>query len=408
MPVLMKKASFIPALLLCIVFFKSAVQGQNTKSITLDDCFTFYKFYPQTGVNFQYLKDGVHYAEADHDGRLHIRDVRNANFDSTIVLKLTDKTKGFDQFEFSEDETKLLIRTDDEPVYRHSVLANYFVYDFKTGSVEPVFEKGKQQFVCLSPDATKVAFIFDNNLYINYLDIKTTVQITKDGEKNKIINGLPDWVYEEEFSPVDGDGMVATRWSPDGTMLAYIRFDETEVPEMPLTWYEGGVYPRRSSFKYPKVGAPNSKVSVHVYDLGVQRTLGKVMGLEPQDYCPRINWTPEDQLVITRLNRRQDTLDLLVALMDRAMYDQEDKTTWIPTRLLFEETDPAYIDVESENKLVFLEESSHYLWMSERSGWNHIYRQAWNPATGERPVALTRGTFDVTAFYGVDEKKGKF
>jgi dipeptidyl-peptidase-4 len=396
------------AFMLFFLVFEGILFAQTPKKITLDDCFTFYKFYPQTGDNFQYLKDGTHYAEADHDGKLHIHDVRNAKSDSIITLKLPEKALGFDQFEFSQDETQLLIRTETEPIYRHSVLANYFVYDFRTGKTEPVFEAGKQQFVALSPDGTKVVFVFENNLYIKELVTKSITQITHDGLKNKVINGLPDWVYEEEFSPVDGDEMVATRWSPDGNQLAFIRFDETAVPDMPLTWYEGGVYPRRSSFKYPKVGAANSTVSVHLYDLNTQQILGKLMGLEVDDYCPRIHWTEDNQLVMTRLNRRQDTIDLLLAMPERTIYTREDQTNWIPTRLLLEETDPAYVEIESENKLVFLKDKRHFLWMSDRSGWQHIYRYGMNQAAAEGSLALTKGPFDVTAFYGVDEKNGKF
>ncbi len=402
----MKKSIVAVAAIFFLAQFSFPLCAQ--KSITLDDCFTFFKFYPQTGANFQYLKDGAHYAEADHDGRLHIRDVRDEKSDSTIVLKLPDVAKGFDEFEFSEEETKLLLRVETEPVYRHSVLANYFVYDFKTSTAEPVFEKGKQQFVALSPDGDNVAFVFENNLYIKDLETKKILKITSDGIKNKVINGLPDWVYEEEFSPVDGNGMVATRWSPDGSMLAFIRFDETAVSEMPLTWYDGGAYPERTVFKYPKVGETNSSVSVHLYDLNAQGMVGKLMGLEADDYCPKINWTADNQLVMTRLNRRQDTLDLLLALPDRTIYVQEDQTNWIPTRLLLEETDAAYVDVESENKLVFLQDKRHFLWMSERNGWQQIYRHSLNQAAAEGPALLTRGNFDVTAFYGVDEKRGKF
>lgn len=393
-------------ILLCLIFFPLSLSAQ--KSITLEDCFSFFKFYPQSGADFQYLKDGVHYVEADRDGELHIRDVRQEDFDSTIVMKLPDEVRSFDQFEFSDDETKLLLRTETEPIYRHSVLARYFVYDIKTQQVTALSDKGKQQFTAFSPDGNKVAFVQDNNLYIKDLSSNQTVQITYDGEANKIINGLPDWVYEEEFSPVDGDGMVATRWSPDGSTLAYIRFDESLVPEMGLTWYDGDMYPRRTSFKYPKVGEKNSVVSVHMYDWRMRKSIGTLMGLEKDDYCPRIHWTPNNELVMTRLNRRQDTLDLLVAKPDLAIYDEEDKTRWVPTRLLLEETDQAYVDVESENKLVFLEKSPHFLWMSERDGWNHIYKIPADRASKEPVTDLTRGKFDVTSFYGVDEARGKF
>ncbi|MFN0215786.1 MAG: S9 family peptidase [Saprospiraceae bacterium] len=411
----MKKSPVIMLAVLWIAFSPLPLISQ--KSITLDDCFSFFKFYPQTGANFQYLQDGMHYAEADHDGVLHIRDVRDEKIDSIVGLKLPEEAKGFDQFEFSEDGFKLLIRTETEPVYRHSVLARYFVYDFQSSSTEPVFESGKQQFVAFSPDGNHVAFVFENNLYVKDLATKKLTQITQDGLPNKIINGLPDWVYEEEFSPVDGDGMIATRWSPDSKMLAFLRFDETEVPEMPLTWYENGAYPRRSTFKYPKVGEVNSTVSAHLYSLKDQAMVGELMGLEPDDYCPRLHWTADNQLVMTRLNRRQDTLDLLIAMPGRTIYVEEDKTNWIPTRLLLEETDPAYVDVESENKLVFLKDKRHYLWMSERSGWQHIYKYEIHnlkssgnsrPEIRSAPIALTKGNFDVTAFYGVDENRGKF
>ncbi len=389
-----------------LLFLPLSLSAQ--KKITLEDCFSFFKFYPQSGANFQYLKDGARFVEADRDGELHIRDVRNEDFDSTITLNLPDELRSFDQFEFSEDETRLLLRTETEPVYRHSVLAKYYVYHLGTQKVTPLSDKGKQQFTAFAPDGKKVAYVLDNNLFIKDLINEQTVQITYDGAFNKIINGLPDWVYEEEFSPVDGDGMVATRWSPDGSMLAFIRFDESAVPEMGLTWYEGGLYPRRSKFKYPKVGEANAVVSVHMYDWNQRRMLGRLMGLEVDDYCPRIHWTPDNELVMTRLNRQQDTLDLLLAKPEMAIYDQEDKTYWIPSQLLLEETDKAYVDVESENKLLFLKNTQHFLWMSERDGWNHIYRIPVNRASKEAPLNLTPGNFDVTSFYGVDEAKGKF
>ena len=395
---LMKK-NLVLAILFC---FSGLLLAQ--KQITLDDCFVFYKFYPESGTRFQYLNDGIHYAVAEA-GNLHIHSVLNENFDSILTLKLPPAVAGFDQFSFSDDESLLLLRTAAESVYRHSFLANYYTYNLKTGQTTAVFESDKQQFVALSPDGVRLAFVAGNNLYIKDLKTGKTIQITSDGAKNKIINGLPDWVYEEEFSPVDGDGMVATKWSPDGSMLAFIRFDESKVPEFPLTWYEGGSYPRRSTFKYPKVGAPNALVSVHLYDVAAGSITGEVMGLEADDYVPRINWTTDNQLVMSRLNRRQDTLELLLALPDRLIVDQEDRKKWIPSRLLLRETDAAYVELESENKLTFLEQGG-FLWTSERSGFLHIHQFSASPGRVERDA--TPGNFDVTAFYGVDHKKGKF
>jgi len=392
----MKKTISLSAFLLCSFLLFSQ------KEITLDDCFLYFKFYPESGPDFHYLKDGVHYADADEKG-LHIHDVRKPDFDSLVLLNLPSEATSFDQFEFSGDESKLLLRTKTEAVYRHSVLANYFVYDLKTGEVQPVFEGAKQQFAALSPDGTNVVFVVNNNLYYKDLVTKKTTQITRDGEKNKIINGLPDWVYEEEFSPVSADGMVATKWSPDGSKIAFIRFDEREVPEFPLTWYEGGMYPRQSSFKYPKVGEPNSVVSVHLYDVDAANMVGQIDALEADDYVPRINWTVDNQLVITRLNRRQDTLELLLAMTNRIIRDADENKNWIPVRPLLQETDPAYVDIH--DNLIFLKNGQQFIWTSEHSGFNHVYLHGMD---GKMVRPLTSGNFDVTSFYGFDEKNGKF
>lgn len=402
---LMKKTFLATAWLSLAIPFVSVAQ---TKSISFEDCFTFFKFYPRTSLQFQFLKDGVHYAETDVSNKLHIRDVRNERIDSVITLQLPSNFQEITNLSFSADESIALLETEPEPVYRHSILAKHYVYDFQKKKVEPLFPDAKQQFARISADGAHVAFVVNNNVYIKHLASNQTLQVTRDGKQNHIINGIPDWVYEEEFSPVDGYGMEALKWSPDGSKLAFIRFDETAVPEMPLTWYEGGVYPRRSSFKYPKVGSPNSKVSVHLYDVTEGRMQGQLMGLDASDYCPRIYWTEGNQLVMMRLNRPQDSLQLLIALPDRVLYDQEDMIQWIPTRLLLEESDPAYVDIESSNKLVFLSDKKHFLWMSERRGWQQIYRYSFDKTDAASAVLLTQDGHDVTQFYGVDEKNGQF
>jgi dipeptidyl-peptidase-4 len=391
---------------LTFVFAAQLVFAQ--KAITLDDCFSQYKFYPQSGEELFYLKDGRHYANLDKKG-MHIRNVRDVATDSIVAIQLPEAAQAFDQFEYSEDETKLLLRTATEPVYRHSVLANYFVYDLNTQQTIPVYEPAKQQFVALSPDGKSVVFVVDNNLFVKDLQQGKTIQITRDGAKNKVINGLPDWVNEEEFSPVDGEGMVATRWSPDSKSLAFVRFDETAVPEMSLTWYEGGVYPGHTAFKYPKVGEANATVSVHLYDVAADAMVGEIMGLEPDDYVPRINFTPDNQLIVSRLNRLQDTLELLIAIPTRVLYDQEVNQYFIPTRLLLQETDAAYVSLEWSNSMTFLKnDPQHFLWMSERSGFQQLWRIPMSMKTGESPQQLTQGNFDLTYFYGVQESTGKY
>jgi dipeptidyl-peptidase-4 len=226
--------------------------------------------------------------------------------------------------------------------------------------------------------------------------------VTKDGVKNEIINGLPDWVYEEEFSPVDGEGMVALRWSPDGQKIGYLRFDERPVPQFPLTWYTGGMYPERTTFKYPKVGEPNSIVTAHVYDLISSMTWRAETGSNSNTYVPRLYWMPDNRLVLGRLNRHQDTLDMLVYTIPPGQAAVGPVLT--PTVLL-RETDAAYVEIEDDKKLLFLEKTPRFVWMSEESGFTHLYLY---DNTGKRLRALTQGDFEVTAFYGVDEQNGKF
>lgn len=392
------------ALLLLLAAAVGHAPSYAQKSITLDDCFTYYKFYA-TGVNhYHYLKDGYRYAEANAKG-VHIYDVRNPKADSLINLNLPEKYQGFDHFTFSADEKKLLLRADNQPVYRHSSLASYLVYDLANNTATPLYETEKQQFVEFSPDGNRVAFVAGNNLFVRDLETGTVAKLTFDGKANNIINGLPDWVYEEEFSPVDGDGMKATVWSPDNHYIAFLRFDETKVKEFPLFWYENSAYPRKSTFKYPKVGAENSRVSAHVYNLADGTTY--TLTLDPalvntrDFYLPRLNWSTHNHLVVTHLNRYQDTLSLLLADPAKANPDRS-----ITPSLLLRETDPAYVEIESENKLLFLENGRQFVWTSERSGYMHIYLYDLDGKTP--PRALSQGAFDVTAFYGVDEKNGKF
>jgi len=381
--------------------FSSAIAQ---RPITLEDCFTYFKFYPESGGGFDLAPDGQHYFEKD-DGRI-LEFVLATGEQSRVVLEKSElgDVSEWDEFTFSSDLSKVLLRTNTKPVYRHSVLADYWVFDLKTRKASLLYESGAVQFTAFSPDGDAVAFVSGNNLFYKDLVKGQITQITTDGAQNRIINGLPDWVYEEEFSPVTGESMVATRWSPDGSKIAFIRFDESKVKEFPLSWYTNDQYPGRTTFKYPKVGEANSIVSVHLYDLEEGRMQGQIMGLEANDYVPRINWANENQLIVSRLNRRQDTLELLRAMPERVMYDAEEGVNWIPARLLMQETNDAYVDIH--DNLIFLKNSPQYIWTSEKSGFNHVWLYPLIPATP--PLQLTSGNFDVTAFYGVNEKTGKF
>lgn len=368
------------------------------KNITLEHCFSEYLFYPEGGPSFRFMKDGRHYTSLEK-GAIARYDVVTRKRDS-ILLRKEELSFSIQGYKLSSDEQAILLQTNTVPVYRHSVLADYYVFDLKTRKVIPVNEGAPAQEVLLSPDGRKAAFVMNNDLYVRHLIDQRLERVTTDGKTNAIINGLPDWVYEEEFSPVSGDGMKALAWNPDGARLAFLRFDEREVPEMPLTWYEKGMYPRQSSFKYPKVGAANSKVTVHIYDLeNAQLAPVPDIKLAPDDYLVRLNWASKFNLVVTRLNRMQDTLDLVLlspdGLKKQLSFDEE---------LLLQEVDSAYVEVQDH--LRFLEERTQYVWASERSGYNHLYLYDFISGSMIRP--LTEGSYDVTAFYGVNEQTGKF
>ncbi|TNE68789.1 MAG: S9 family peptidase, partial [Bacteroidetes bacterium] len=387
--------SIVPVFFLLLVFAPAAPAQQ---AITLDDCFSFFRFYPQPAPDFRFTPDGHHYIQ-EEDGALVEFDLGTGLRSRTLVPDEVLKAVGnWDDYTFSRDLSKVLLRTNTQPVYRHSVTADYWVYDLKTAKSERLYRGGPVQFAVFSDPGNRVAFVTGNNLYVKDITTGTTTQVTQDGAPNAIINGIPDWVYEEEFSPPDGDGMVATAWSPDGNKLAFIRFDEREVPEFQLSWYAAAPYPKYTRFKFPKVGSLNSRVSVHVYDLKTGKLTQPLAGSEDRDiYLPRIYWTPDNLLCIYELNREQDNLSLV-------LYDPEQDATG----LLLYENDPAYVDLDISDNLTFLPDGNGFLWLSESDGHTHLYRLPMHPAAAVGIQQLTKGDFDVTEFYGADPYTGKF
>ncbi|GAA4289903.1 S9 family peptidase [Aestuariibaculum suncheonense] len=292
----------------------------------------------------------------------------------------------FTNYTFSKDETKVLLATNEESIYRHSVLGNYFVYNVVDKSVVSISDERIQE-PTFSPDGSKVAYVFNNNIYVKDLTSGATTQVTKDGEKNKIINGVTDWVYEEEFAFVR-----AFEWNVDGTKIAFIRFDETNVPEFSMDVYGESLYPTQQVFKYPKAGETNSAVSLHLYDLNSNAIEAVKVGKDYNDfYIPRIKWTNDANVLSAHyLNRKQNALDLW--LIDAS------KNT---SSLVLAETDKAYVDVT--DNLTFLEDNS-FIWTSEKDGYNHIYHYS---KKGELINQVTTGNWEVTAYYGYDEKSDR-
>lgn len=374
----------------------------SQKPITLEDIWQKGTFQAKGIPGFNFQKDGVHFTKlagtAIEQYDLRTGEKSGVIFDAASVTGFDKSWKGaFDGYSFSADESKILLATGTEPIYRWSTKAAFFVYDSKTKQITALHEGDKQRYATFSPDGSKVAFVLENDLYFKDLASGKTTRITIDGKTNAIINGASDWVYEEEFELVR-----AFEWSPDGSKIAFLRFDERAVPEMTMEMYRGGAYPEEVTFKYPKVGEKNAVVTAWMYDIGSRKTLEirfreavvprtDETAPDTDDYLPRMAWTPGNQLCLTWMNRLQNHQQLVLVAPG---------SDGLQCRVLLEEKNKYYLDLHD---VTFLSDGSGFILQSEKSGFNHLYKY---DMTGKEVAALTKGDWDVTGFYGVDEKEG--
>lgn len=372
------KKLLINFLLLPIFFFTLYTEGVAQKPITLEDIWQKYTYRTKGVSGFNFLNDGKHYATSDGKNIL-----KNDLTTGQSVGKIYEGKSGFDDYKFSDDESKILLSTDLESIYRRSAKGYYQIWNGKT--LKPLFASAKQINPTFNSLNTHVAFTSDNNLYINDLRIDKVNKITKDGAKNKIINGLSDWVYEEEFSFTK-----AYEWSPDGLKIAFLKFNETAVPEYTMQTYDDGLYPHNVTFKYPKVGEKNSKVTVWMYDVKKGALIQVQTGAA--EYFPRLKWTPDNRLIVFKMNRLQNELELLLT------NSQTGKTS-----LILKETNKYFVDLELNDDISFLKDGS-FIKSSESDGYNHIYLYDKN---GKILRQLTKGNWDVRKIYGLDEASGE-
>ena len=295
------------------------------------------------------------------------------------IVSSSESIPFFTSYEFSDDESKIILATEIEPIFRRSRLGIYYVYDIASKSLKKISEN-KIQEPELSPDGTKVAYAFGNNLYLMDLESGETTQMTTDGVYGSIINGITDWVYEEEFAFVQ-----AFEWNSNGTKIAFIRFDETNVPQFSMDVYGTELYPFQYEFKYPKAGEENAKVSLHLYDVAS----GQISNVDLGEayYIPRIQWMNNpDHLSVQTINRHQNDLKLSrVNAKNNAV------------TLLLEEKDDAYVDIH--DNLTFLAYDS-FIWTSEKDGYNHLYLYKEDGALRNQ---ITEGPWEVTNYYGYDQ-----
>jgi len=292
-------------------------------------------------------------------------------------------TGGIQSYSFSSDEKMILIANNTNSIYRHSFTADYFLYNIETKDLSKILEQVQEP--TFSPDGKKIAYAKGNNLFIYDIISQSNTQITTDGSKNAIINGITDWVYEEEFAFVK-----AFDWSKDSKKIAFIRFDESQVPEFSMSVFAKDLYPKIETFKYPKAGEKNALVSLHLYDVETKSTKNVDLRQYNDFYIPRIKWTNDANVLSAKiLNRHQDNLDLLFV----------DGTT-AATKVALNEKDKSYIDFIDTDNLTFLKDNS-FIWTSEKDGFNHIYLY---DKTGKLRNQVTKGNWEVTKYYGFDEK----
>lgn len=359
------------------------------KQLTLEEIWTG-AFRAQGMTALEAMKNTNQYTVLDFDrasksSQINLYDFATLNKVATLLdSKDFKQLEGIDSYIFSKDEKKLLVANNSDQIFRHSFVADYFIYDIATKSLTKLAEY-KVQEPTFSPDGSKVAYVYQNNLYVYDLASKKHAQITTDGKKNSIINGVTDWVYEEEFSFVK-----AYDWNLGSDKIAFIRFDETDVPQFSMDLYNQGLYPTQDVFKYPKAGEKNALVSLHIYDSKTGSTQKINLDKYNDFYIARLKWTNDANVLSAQvLNRHQDNLDLLFVDGNSGA-----------TKVALNEKDKAYVDVT--DNLTFLKDNS-FIWTSEKDGFNHIYHY---DKAGKLKKQVTKGAWEVTNYYGFDEKNG--
>ena len=379
--------------LLTALMWVACTMFAYTQEITVEQIWKEYQFAPRGVSGYSSMPNGEEYAKIGSVG-IDLYSFKTGEKTATpldvATLELLSgkrlKLRDIDDFAFSDDAQKILLATEMESIYRRSTKAYYYIYDIKAQTLKPLADTNgfAQSFATFSPNADKVAFVRNNNLFYKDLKSDDEVQVTANGRINAILNGMADWVYEEEL-----DITQCFTWSPDGSKIAYLRFDETNVKEFSMTEW-GELYPAEYRYKYPKAGEDNSLVEVHIYDCnsGIDKKLE--LPDAAISYFPRIYWLPNSstQLIILKLNRHQNKLEFI----NYNMNDNSYKTVFVDENEKWLEVTHDYF---------FLDEKTVLL-CSERSGFNHIYKVT----LGGEVKPLTNGKWEVAEICAVDKAKG--
>lgn len=362
-------------IVLCFSIF-AVFSYTAAQEITLDKIYSGY--YRGKGVaGIASMKNGENYLVIEPTGI--------AKYSYKTSQKEGNLVEGqFESYEFSDDESKILLLKESQPIYRHSFLGKFDVKDLKSGKTISLNDGKPVQEPRFSPDATKVAFVSENNLFFQDLSSGKITQITKDGKKNSILNGLADWVYEEEF----GHARLF-EWTKNSDAIVFVKSDESQVPEIYIPIYGKSLYPTEMRYKYPKAGEKNSIVSAQLFRLDSGKTMPINLSSFKNYYIPNVVQTEKaDEIVLITSERIQNASDVLKV-----------NTKTGAVQKLFTETDEKWIDTDSPT-LEFLEDNS-FLWGSERDDFRHLY---WYDKDGKLKKQVTKGNWEVTDYYGFNPK----
>lgn len=395
----MKKFFMIAA---CFLFlFKEEVVHAQEGKIKLQDV-TNGVYWPKQIDGVNPMNDGESYTQLSPDHKRIVRHSFKTGKEIATVFDVetargSKKLPYIDGYIMSPDEHRILIQTETKGIYRRSYTAVYYIYDVRNNTLEPLSEGGPQQVPLFSPDGNVIAFARGNNLFlVKLLFGNAEVQVTKDGKFNEVINGLPDWVNEEEFTT-----NRSFDFSADSKVLAWVRYDESQVPIYSMQEFKG-LYPARSEFdaypgtydyKYPVAGQKNSEVKVMTFDIKNRVTRTLDVPLDKDGYIPRIKFTSDPtKLAVITLNRHQSQMDVYMA-------NPLSKVC----KLVLREKNEKYVRETAYTQMKFYD--GHFSLLSERSGFQHLY---WYNLGGQLEAQITKGNFEVTDFYGYDARTGSF
>lgn len=360
------------------------------------------QFRPESMASLKPMDDGESYTQISSDGTKILKFSFRTGKQTGVIFDLNNvrgpkiRIDRIDGYIFSPDKKRILIQTGTRYVYRRSFTATYYIYEVENNRMGPLSVGGEQQTPLFSPDGNMIAFVRDNNIFlVKLLYDNAESQVTTDGERNRIINGIPDWVYEEEFST--NRSMV---FSADSRQIVWIKYDESLVKEFSFPWFRGSkpsrdeylTYPGQYVYKYPKAGEDNSKVAVYSFDIKSRQTRKLDIPLDADGYIPRIVMTSDPtKVAVFTMNRHQD---------DMRIYMANPLST--VSKLVVQDKVEKYVKQESMCAVTFTDQ--HILVPSERDGYNHLYVYTLN---GQLKRSIAKGEkYEITDVYGMDDKTG--